>query len=78
MWRVRMFERISLHVCVCARVCIYTYIRMYDVIAQVFCDFLPGTVFANQASLIIRHQLGDGGFGTVYKAFLHSKVGGHS
>ena len=42
---------------------------------QVFCDFVPGTVFTDVSSLSIRERLGDGGFGTVYRATLHTKVG---
>ena len=47
---------------------------MYCFVLQVFCDFLPGTVFADSTSLVLRQQLGDGGFGTVYRATLHTRV----
>jgi hypothetical protein len=47
--------------------CVYVFVN------QVFCDFLPGTVFTD-SSLCIRGRLGDGGFGTVFKATLHTGV----
>lgn len=36
-----------------------------------FCDFPPSIVFTDSKCLVLKHQLGDGGFGNVYKGCLN-------